>query len=159
MVILLDIDGVLVTTPSWRKVELLADGFMKFNEKAASNLAHILKQTNASIVLTTTHRITYSVDEWIVLLKTRGIHSPTISKINNVESIAEMADRATEISIWVAKKGFTERFVIIDDDLSINGLPPEIKKRCVLTKPMIGLDTEATENALAILMHSQKSDK
>jgi hypothetical protein len=29
MIILLDIDGVLETTPSWRTVESLSDGFMK----------------------------------------------------------------------------------------------------------------------------------
>ena len=102
-------------------------------------------------MLTTTHRITYSTDEWAALFRTRGIHSPSISKINEVDSIAAMADRATEISAWIAQHGFMERFVVIDDDLSINGLPPGIKKRCVLTKPLIGLDAEATKIALAIL--------
>ena len=38
MFVLLDIDGVLVTTPPWKSVELLSDGFMKFNETAVKNL-------------------------------------------------------------------------------------------------------------------------
>ena len=151
MIILLDIDGVLVTTPSWRKVELHADGFMKFNEMAAKNLARILAQTNASIVLTTTHRINYSDSEWVALLHTRGVKASSISKINNAESIEEMADRAAEISAWIATHGFEERFVILDDDLSLHGLAAEIKARCVLTKPLIGLNTEAAEKAIAIL--------
>ncbi len=62
-----------------------------------------------------------------------------------------MSDRATEIKEWVDKHE-NEHFVIIDDDISINSLPPEIKDKCVLTKPMIGLDEEATENAFNILL-------
>ena len=151
MIILLDIVGVLVTTPSWRKVKLHADGFMKFNENASNNLARTLEETRASIVLTTTYKITYFVDEWAELLKTRDINSPSISKINDATIIGYIASRAIEISGWVEKHGFEERFVIIDDDLAINGLSPEVKIRCVLTKPLIGLDTDATENALAIL--------
>lgn len=46
MTILLDIDGVLVTTPSWKSTEQLSDGFMKFNENAADNVAILFKETN-----------------------------------------------------------------------------------------------------------------
>lgn len=41
---ILDIDGVLVTTPGWKRPEILADGFIKFNEKAVQNLANLLKE-------------------------------------------------------------------------------------------------------------------
>jgi hypothetical protein len=150
VVILLDIDGVLVTTPPWRAVELEADGFLKFNERAANNLVRITDQTKAGIVLTTTHRINYSIGEWQAFLQTRGIHSPLISKINDVVTIGGMADRAAEIAEWVSLN-VGETYVIIDDDLSIHRLPQAIKARCVLTKPMIGLDEEATFKALNIL--------
>jgi HAD domain in Swiss Army Knife RNA repair proteins len=63
MTILLDIDGVLVTTPSWRTTEILSDGFMKFNEAAVTNLRRLITETNADIILTTTHRITYSIGQ------------------------------------------------------------------------------------------------
>ncbi|WP_414654747.1 hypothetical protein [Hymenobacter sp.] len=53
---------------------------------------------------------------------------------------------------WVEQKGLIEKFVIIDDDLSINNLPISIKGKWVSTKPMIGIDDEATEKALAILL-------
>ncbi len=151
MIILLDIDGVLVTTPSWKPAELLADGFLKFNEKAASNLARIIAETNASVVLTTTHRISYPVEKWKELLQTRGINPASISKINEVTALCDMADRAIEIQEWVNKQVSGERFVIVDDDLSINGLPPSIKEKCVLTSPMIGLDEAAATKALDVL--------
>lgn len=151
MTILLDIDGVLVTTPSWRTPELLSDGFLKFNERAAKNLAQIIEETQAAIVLTTTHRINYSISEWKGLLQARGIYPTSISKLNDIGGLNDMADRATEIKEWVEKQKGSEKFVIIDDDLSINSLPPYIKARCVQTKPLIGLDDEATARALEVL--------
>jgi hypothetical protein len=152
MVILLDIDGVLVTTPGWRVVELQVDGFLKFNERAALNLGRILDQTQAGIVLTTTHRINYSVGEWQELLNARGIRPSSISKINSVTTVGGMADRATEIEEWISNCWRGEAYVIIDDDLSINRLPRAIKAHWVATKPMIGLDEEAVMKALDILL-------
>ena len=159
MVILLDIDGVLVTTPAWRPVELQADGFLKFNEIASKNLAQIIAVTNASIILTSTHRINYSIKEWHKLLETRGIFPSSISKVDDKTAIAEMENRATEIRKWVENYQDKEAFVIIDDDLSINGLPEEIKDRCVLTKPMIGLDEEAKNKVLQILLENSSNQK
>lgn len=153
MKILLDIDGVLVTTPPWRVPEILTDGFMKFNERAAFNLQRIIIETNATIVLTTTHRISYSVDTWKGIFRVRGISVNTILKLNKRETLEEMPNRATEIKEWVDSYGEGKKFVVIDDDLSIHGLSAKIKERCVITKPLIGLDCEATLNVLNILKY------
>lgn len=155
MTILLDIDGVLVTTPSWKPVPLLPDGFLEFNEKAARNLAHLINQAGASVVLTTTHRVSYSVDEWKVILHTRGIYPISISRVNNIASLNEMPARAIEIKDWVDRNISNEKYVILDDDLSINDLPFEIKRNVVLTRPMIGFDDEALQQALRILQYKQ----
>ena len=60
-------------------------------------------------------------------------------------------NRATEIKEWVEIFGENENYLIIDDDLSINGLSENIKERCVMTKPLIGFDTSCLENSLSIL--------
>ena len=151
MIILLDIDGVLVTTPPWRIAEILADGFMKFNDKAATNLQRLLMETKADIVLTTTHRINHSIDTWKDIFRQRGIFTNSVSKLNDKNSIQTMLDRATEIKEWFDNGGAKSNFVIIDDDLSLNGLPTIIKNKCVITKPLIGLDEEVTIKALKIL--------
>jgi hypothetical protein len=150
--ILLDIDGVLVTTPAWRAPEQLTDGFLKFNERAANNLAKIIDTTNATIVLTTTHRVNYSVEKWKELLATRGIFPSSIAKLNDLTRLNDLGDRCTEIKEWVDQQKNDRNFVIIDDDLSLNGLPSSIKEKFVLTKPMIGLDEEATLQAIKILL-------
>jgi hypothetical protein len=155
MTILLDIDGVLVTTPSWKPTEQLSDGFMKFNETATENLAILFMETNASIVLTTTHRINFDETQWKEIFNTRGLHFHTITKLNSNTRIDQLVDRATEIKEWVEQYGEQENYVIIDDDLSINGLPNEIKERWVSTRPLIGFDKDAQAKALYILSTNQ----
>lgn len=152
MVILLDIDGVLVTEPAWKKVETGLDGFMLFNKRSAENLAFILAATNAAVVLTTTHRISFSVERWLEIFSLRGIEINNISKLNTKQSLAEMQDRGTEIKDWVDNNGY-ENYVIIDDDPSINNLPNAIKQRWISIKPYVGIDEEAKQKALDILLN------
>ena len=152
MVILLDIDGVLVTEPSWRKVESEADGFMRFNKQAAENLADILAQTGASVVLTTTHRINLTDEQWLEIFRLRGITINRISKLNDKQSLAEMNDRGTEIEDW-ARNNHSTNFVILDDDLSISRLPVWVTKRWVIIKGFKGIDNEAKQKALSILLN------
>ena len=154
MIILLDIDGVLVTTPSWRATEILSDGFMKFNDNAATNLQRLITETEADIVLTSTHRVNYPIETWKNIFRHRGILTNSISKLNEKLSIETMLDRATEIKEWFDNGGHKYNFVVIDDDVSLNGLPAVIKSKCVLTSPLIGLNEEATNNALKILLAS-----
>ena len=108
MTILLDIDGVLVTTPSWKPTEQLSDGFMKFNETAAENLAMLFKQTNASIVLTTTHRINFDVTKWREIFKLSGLNFEIITKLNDKTKIDQLVDRATEIRNGLSNLGNTK---------------------------------------------------
>ena len=156
MTILLDIDGVLETTPSWRQAEIHSDGFMKLNEKALENLSILHKRTKASIVLTTTHRINYDEKKWKEIFKLRGFNFETISKLNDKTEISQLVDRGTEIKEWVENKGEGQNYVIIDDDQSINALPEYIKERWVATRPSIGFDKEALEKALLILTVNSK---
>jgi hypothetical protein len=151
MVILLDLDGVLITTPSWRAVETAPDGFFQFNARATANLAAILAETNAALVLTTSHRINYSLAEWAAFFKTRGLVPSTISKVNERTTLPPAGARADEIVAWVTKQSGSVPYVVLDDDLSLHGLPAAIKSRCVITKPLLGLDADATRQVLHIL--------
>ncbi|MDI9859380.1 CPCC family cysteine-rich protein [Flectobacillus roseus] len=157
MIILLDIDGVLETTPAWRQVEMHSDGFMKLNERTLENLSILHKRTNASIVLTTTHRINYDIARWKEIFRLRGLNFEVISKLNSKTDISQFLDRGTEIKEWVEQYGEKQNYVIIDDDQSINALPENIKERWVATRPLIGFDKEALEKALNILISNSKS--
>ncbi|MGL4599823.1 MAG: HAD domain-containing protein [Bacteroidia bacterium] len=151
MLILLDIDGVMVTTPPWKNIENLDDEFSMFNNRASSNLQHLLSETSASIVLTTSHKSRFNSDEWMRIFQRRGIRPKAIRTL--AENMQHLS-RKEEILKWRASSSETD-FVIIDDDKSLHDLPPEIKKRCVITSNLIGLNEEATTAALAILQHKK----
>jgi hypothetical protein len=151
MTILLDIDGVLEITPPWKHPEILDDGFMKLNENALKNLSILHKNTNASIVLTTTHRINYDIPQWKAIFNTRGLNFETITKINDKTEISQLLDRGTEIKEWVDREGTNQNYIILDDDPSILALPNSIKERWIATKSSIGFDKTALEKALRLV--------
>lgn len=153
MIILLDIDRVLELTPPWRRVEIAADGFMKLDEDALKNLYILYQQTNASVVLTTTHRLNYDEATWKEIFKSRGVPFESITKINNKTDIHQIGERVAEITEWVENQGVGKNFVIIDDDSSLHSLPQKIKERWVATTPSLGFNKEALEQALGILTH------
>ena len=64
MLILLDIDGVMVPAKSWKRPEFLNDGFFAFSSDATSALQKIISETSADILLTTSHKSKYTIQEW-----------------------------------------------------------------------------------------------
>lgn len=151
MLILLDIDGVMVPGNSWRPVEFLNDGFMKFSDKAVISLKKIISETNATIVLTTSHKSKFTITQWENIFSNRNLNVP-IKKLNN--SIDNLS-RKDEILDWFNNRTIQENFVIIDDDKTLNGLPENIKAKCVLTSSLIGLDEYKAFDAINILKKSQ----
>ena len=126
MLILLDIDGVMVPTTSWKPTEILSDGFANFSARAITNLQTIIYNTGASILLTTSHKSRYSNSEWEEIFKRRGI----VTNINTLEPNEDNLNRKEEILRWFTKTSISESFVILDDDKSLNGLPSYIKNTC-----------------------------
>lgn len=152
MKILLDFDGVMVTTPTWQKVEHLDDGFMAFNESCVEKLVRILFITSADIVLTTTHRIHYHEKDWHQILYNRGVMTDSISKVNQACTFTDLSIRCVEVLEWVIANP-NENYVIIDDDKSLRDLPVEIKARWVETQFHKGLTEECSQQALGILLN------
>lgn len=144
MLILLDIDGVMIPAASWKPTPVLDDGFPQFSAKAVSSLNHILNETQASIVLTTSHKSRFSIIEWKNIFKTRGINANIQKLVDNTKEL----DRKNEILNWLENHWNHESFVIIDDDKVLNGLPKEIKERLVLTKSLVGLNEEDANAAI-----------
>ena len=151
MKILLDFDGVMVTTPTWRTVECLEDGFMAFNESCAGYLASVLAITQADIVLTTTHRIHYDNEVWRQLLHNRGIVTNKVTKVNQAETFAELSIRHLEVLQWVNANP-NENYVIIDDDKSLRELSSAIKSRWIETDFYAGFTGVGMEQALDVLL-------
>jgi hypothetical protein len=151
MLILLDIDGVMVQAASWRPVEILDDGFTSFSPRAVSGLQKIISETNASIVLTTSHKSKYNLTQWKAIFKKRGI----LASIAKITDNGTALNRKEEIINWANNNKHIEHYVIIDDDKSLNGLPYTIKEKLIQTSAMIGLNEEISAKAIAVLKETK----
>ena len=94
MLILLDIDGVMVPGNSWKRPEFLNDGFPAFSTRATQALQKIISETSADIVLTTSHKCNYTLEEGISIFNARGFK---LDKINRLPENTNYSSRKEEV--------------------------------------------------------------
>lgn len=147
MLIFLDIDGVMVPAKGWERPELLDDGFPVFSSRATRVLQNIISDVT-TVMLTTSHKSTYTIDEWKSIFEKRSI------KITNLKSIGSNTNnlsRKDEILNWFNVNNVDEDYVIIDDDKSLNGLPVFLKDKLILTSSLVGLNDQHLDEIKSIL--------
>lgn len=154
MTLLLDIDGVLETSPAWKTPKLREDGFYQFNTEAQENLKEIVVRFQPEIVLTTTHRVNYTLEEWRQIFQARGIDIHKISKINEAQNCSELRKRYVEIEAWFYKNTATD-FLILDDDRSLHALLQVIKDRWICIDPLLGITREIKQDIIIRLTQSK----
>ncbi|MFD2287434.1 HAD domain-containing protein [Pedobacter petrophilus] len=133
---------------SWRSPEILADGFIEFNSKAIKALNKVLANTEIEIVLTTSHKFKYNLNEWINIFKTRNINLNKISRLpDNIGNL----DRNYEILNWFNSKTIQDNFIILDDDKSLNALPAFLKARLIQTSASVGFTNDLADEMLALI--------
>ena len=145
MLLYLDIDGVMVPANSWRKLEILEDGFPEFSSKAVRALDRIISSSSADIVLTTSHKHNYTLKEWNAIFKRRDI---TVNKITRLPENTNHLNRKEELIRWFTAKHLGEKFIIIDDDKSLNALPEFLKNKLIQTSASVGLTDYLADEAL-----------
>ncbi len=147
MLCFLDIDGVMVPAKGWKSPELSDDGFPAFSGKATSTLQNFISD-EVTVMLTTSHKSNFSIEEWKNIFRNRGI------SIENIKSLPENLknlSRKDELINWFNVNSVDENFVIIDDDTSLNELPDFLKENLILTSPYIGLTEEHLPTIKSIL--------
>jgi ATP-dependent helicase/DNAse subunit B len=147
MLLLLDIDGVMIPANSWRRPEILADGFVEFNPKAIKALNKILKYNDFEIVLTTSHKFKYSLNQWLDIFRARNI---ILNKIDRLPENVDQLNRKNEILNWSKSKISNDEFIILDDDKSLNDLPELLKARLVQTSGSVGLTDHLADEVLEL---------
>lgn len=152
MFLYLDIDGVMVAANSWRKLEILEDGFPAFEARAVAALCKILRATNATIVLITSHKTNFTLKEWEAMFERRGIKIDSITRLP--ENIANL-NRKDELLAWFQTKPAESNFIIIDDDKSLNALPAQLKKHLIQTSASVGLTDYLADEALRLIEENQ----
>jgi len=148
MLLLLDIDGVMVPANSWRRPEILADGFTEFNAKAIAALNKVLSHTELEVVLTTSHKFKFTLNQWLNIFKTRNINLTKISRLpDNVKNL----DRKGEILDWFNLNTSRDHFIILDDDKSLNALPEFLKSRLIQTSASVGFTDYLADEMLSLI--------
>lgn len=145
MLIYLDIDGVMVRANSWKRPEMLEDGFYAFSSGAVKALEKLIRFSNAEIVLTTSHKNRYSINEWHNIFNRRNLQ---VNKISRLPKNIDFLNRKEELLKWFNKDRLSEDFIIIDDDKSLNGLPPFLKEKLIQTSASVGLTEILVDKAI-----------
>lgn len=135
MLIFLDIDGVMVPAKSWKAPELLSDGFAAFSGRATTVLRQLVAE-GGTVVLTSSHKSNHSKAEWKEIFRLRGI---ALENLLVLDPNSGGLSRKDEILQWMRLHMVDDRFVILDDDKSLNGLPPSLKQKLILTDSLVGL--------------------
>lgn len=133
-IILLDLDGVMITTKPWESDFILADGFAHFNPKAVAKLNDIIEETGYDIVLTSARRYAHDIDQMNEFFKTRGIIGQIIDYLP-LYDVNLRYSRYLEVSKFLMQHR-PNNYIVIDDDRSVARLGYD---NLMLTDPMIGL--------------------
>ncbi len=141
--LILDLDGVLITNPSWKADQIHSDGYSEFNESCVENLNQLLTFTEFDIWLSSTRRIVKTLTEFNLIFKNRGIKKDIIGF---VPEYADCRNRKEEVLKFITEFNISD-FLIIDDDKSLNGLESEIKESLVLTELTKGFNSEKLKEA------------
>ena len=145
MLLYLDIDGVMIPANSWRRPKILEDGFPEFSSKAVKSLVRIISSSSATIVLTTSHKHKYTLKEWNTIFRRRNI---SVNKITRLPKNTNHLNRKDELIHWFNAKHLKDKFLIIDDDKSLNNLNNEMKNKLILTELMKGFNLDKLNEAI-----------
>lgn len=150
--LILDLDGVLITTPSWKADEIDFDNYSKFNSLCTENLNTLLSLYDFDIWLISTRRTVKTLKEFNEIFKNRNINQ----KISGfVPQQDEVKSRKEEVQFFIESQQ-PKSYIIIDDDKTLNGLNEELKSNLIHTELMRGFNDEKLKEAKKI-MENKKS--
>lgn len=146
-VLILDIDGVLITNPSWRPDLIHMDGYSDFNKSCVKNLNRLFDICDFDIWLSSTRRKVKSINEFNEIFKNQGIMKEITGFL---PQYSNCKNRKEEISNFINEFRLFD-FLIVDDDKSLNGLDYKMKERLVLTNLTEGFNNDKLIEAIEII--------
>ncbi|WP_196886963.1 HAD domain-containing protein [Aureivirga sp. CE67] len=146
-ILILDLDGVLITTPPWKQDEMDSDNYSRFNSKCVQNLNQLLQYHPFEIWLSSTRRTVRTLEEFNAIFAHRNIVQ-TIQGF--VPEYPNCKSRKEEIEQFI-KENNIENFLILDDDKSLHSLNSNFKNHLVSTELTLGFNEEKLEESLEIL--------
>lgn len=141
--LILDLDGVLITNPSWKADRIESDGYSEFNESCVENLNRLLTFSEFDIWLSSTRRTVKTLAEFNLIFKNRGIKKEIVGFLPEFK---DCKNRREEVLKFITEFKASE-FLIIDDDKSLNGLESGIRESLILTELTKGFNSEKLKEA------------
>lgn len=144
--LILDLDGVLITTPLWKKDEMHGDGYSDFNKECVQNLNLLLAQYSIKIYLSSTRRTVKTLEEFNTIFRNRKISQ-------NIEALLPLyqcKNRKEEIERFIVATALTN-YIIIDDDKSTVNLPFSMKERLIKTEYSDGFTKEKLAETIQLI--------
>lgn len=146
-VILLDLDGVMIITPPWKKDDIHIDGYSAFDEQAVKYLNKFLSVTDAELWLISARRRGYTLEQFNVFFKNRKIDKELSGMVS---SYFEYIPRIEELKSFLEDERF-DNYLLIDDDSSLEGL--DDKSFWVKINSLIGFNEEKLNEAIEKIKH------
>ncbi len=142
----------MVPAKSWSSPEILKDGFAAFSSVSVNVLNSIIADDDI-VMLTTSHKANFSMQEWKDIFVNRGLEIKTIESLPENENHLSRKD---EIMNWFDLNEKPSSFVILDDDTSLNDLPTNLKEHLLHTSSTVGLlDKHISEINLILDEHRE----
>lgn len=142
-VILLDIDGVLIITPSWKPDAINNDGYSDFDTIAVDNFNQLLNTVTAELWLTSSRRTNNTLLQFNQIFKNRKISK----ELNGfIPQGTKRVSRLIEINRFLDHEP-VRNFLIIDDDNSLEDLDTKRKQYWIKTLPLLGFNNAALLDA------------
>ena len=138
-IIFLDFDGVMDTA--------YYDHIL--NKECVKNLKHIIDQTGADIVVSSSWKYMMEYRDFLEMWEARKLPG-FVTDVTPTP--AERRNRGDEIDAWLAECDVECQYVIIDD-LSADNFNEHQIPRLLLVNPFYGLDEDTAERAITILNH------
>lgn len=151
--VFIDIDGVLRHEDFFKNnvFESTADhtdGLFKFDERSMKNLNHIVEETGAKVVVSSSWRFSWQIGELQTLFKYNGFIGDVIDVTPiYLESYTHEVARGKEIADWI-KKNPIDNYCIIDD---CNDMLDEQETHFVWVDDKHGITEDDAEKAIQIL--------
>ena len=151
-IIFLDFDGVMDTDyyslALFRNGESLSDEYgLMFDPYCVQNLKHIIEETGAGIVVSSTWKTIMSHGELVEMWKARELPG---NLLDCTPTLRTGQHRGDEIDAWLNDSNDECQYVIIDD-LDDSNFNKHHLSRLLVVDPFYGLDENTSAKAVAIL--------
>lgn len=153
-IIFLDFDGVMDT--AYYDNYLVNNGLPEMDEygcvfdpECIKALAHIIQETGASIVVSSTWKDFMSMEQILQMWKDRNLPGEVIDSTPTVSK-----HRGDEIDAWLSEYGKPCQYVILDD-MPFSEFNPNHQNHFLMVNAYHGLDEDIAERAIDILQSEE----